>query len=53
MLSHLAGWAVWRAKATEDLLNKGSTDFSHFRTGDDFNVKVFTERRARVIVGIR
>ncbi len=44
MLSHLAGWAVWRVKATEDLLNKRPTDFSHFRNNDDFNAKIVAER---------
>jgi hypothetical protein len=44
MLSHLAGWAVWRVKATKDLLNKRSMDYSHFYDNKGFNAKVAAER---------
>ena len=44
MLSHLAGWAVWRVKATEDLIEKGTTDFSHFTKTHDFNANIVSER---------
>lgn len=37
MLSHLAGWAVWRVNATKELLQTGHTDFSHFTTARDID----------------
>ncbi|MCW4050116.1 MAG: ClbS/DfsB family four-helix bundle protein [Candidatus Bathyarchaeota archaeon] len=44
MLKHLAGWAVWRVKATEELLKQGHTDFSHFTKTHEFNTKIVTDR---------
>jgi hypothetical protein len=47
MLKHLAGWAVWRVKATKDLLNNRPTDFSHFKDNDGFNAKIVVKRANR------
>ncbi len=44
VLKHLAGWAVWRVEATENLLAKGVTDYSHLTDLDDFNSSIVTER---------
>lgn len=47
MLSHLAGWAVWRVNATIELLKTGHTDFSHFTTMsaiDKFNADKVADR---------
>jgi len=44
MLSHLAGWAVWRVTATKELLKTGHTDFSHFTTVDKFNANIVADR---------
>ena len=44
MLSHLAGWAVWRVNATKDLLKTGHTDYSHFTNNDEFNASIVAER---------
>jgi len=44
MLSHLAGWAVWRVKATKELFQNGCTDFSHFTNVDEFNADIVAER---------
>ena len=44
ILAHLAGWAVWRVKATKDLLETGHTDYSHFTNTDEFNANIVAER---------
>ena len=44
MLSHLAGWAVWRMNAMKDLLDTGQTDYSHFFTTDKFNADIIANR---------
>jgi hypothetical protein len=44
MLSHLAGWAVWRVNATKELLKTGRTDFSHFTTVGKFNADNVADR---------
>jgi hypothetical protein len=44
MLSHLAGWAVWREKATKELLKTGHTDYSHYTTYHAFNAAIVDER---------
>ena len=46
MLSHLAGWAVWRVDAIKELLKTGHTDFSHLThsTVDKFNADEVADR---------
>jgi len=44
VLSHLAGWAVWRVTATKQLLKTGHADFSHFTTEDQFNADNVVDR---------
>jgi hypothetical protein len=44
MLSHLAGWAVWRVKATKELFKTGHSDYSHFSNTDEFNACIVAER---------
>jgi hypothetical protein len=44
MLSHLAGWAVWRVKATKELFTTVHTDYFHFTNNDEFNASIVAER---------
>ena len=51
ILKHLAGWAVWRVKAAEELIKQGYTDYPFTKNNqfspqaqDEFNAKIVSER---------
>jgi hypothetical protein len=52
ILKHLAGWAVWRVKAAEELLKQGFAEYYPFaknnvfspQAQDDFNARIVSER---------